>query len=172
LAALARRTASSERTPARSGARDTCEARRSHRRRHPTPAATGGRPARRPPGPGARPRRSRRRASPRCRGRWWRRLRRPAARAALEEILDLAVEALLPLLVGGGMAPALLRPGLLDHVHVAELGGGRVVGVEQVHRIEPAHRPMVVREHLEPVVHAARARARWRRRRPRCRRRR
>src|SRR5262249_19303270 len=41
---------------------------------------------------------------------------------------------------------------------VLELGGGGVVRVEQVHRIEPARGAVVVGEDLEPVVHAARTR--------------
>src|SRR5262245_30925531 len=83
------------------------------------------------------------------------RLRAPSRGAALQEILYLRVEALLPLLVRGGMAPALLGAELLYQVDVAELGRFRVVGVEQVHGIEPAGGPVIVREHLEPVVHAA-----------------
>src|SRR5262245_29149378 len=54
-----------------------------------------------------------------------------AADAALEEVLDLAVEALLPFLVRGRMAPAFLGPDLLHHVDVPELPRLRVVGVEQ-----------------------------------------
>src|SRR5262249_59281816 len=41
-----------------------------------------------------------------------------AADAALEEVLDLGVEALLPLLVRGRMAPAFLGPDLLYHVNL------------------------------------------------------
>src|SRR5215831_17282677 len=82
-------------------------------------------------------------------------LRAPSRGAALQEILYLRVEALLPLLVGGRMAPALLGAELLHQVDVAELGGLRVVGVEQVHGVEPASGAVIVRKHLEPVVHAA-----------------
>src|SRR5215471_8194986 len=82
-------------------------------------------------------------------------LRAPPRGAALQEILYLRVEALLPLLVGGRMAPALLGAELLHQVDVAELDGLRVVGVEQVHGVEPAGGAVIVREHLEPVVHPA-----------------
>src|SRR5215831_1392154 len=83
------------------------------------------------------------------------RLWAPSRGAALQEILYLRVEALLPLLVGRRMAPALLGPELLHHVDVAELGRLRVVGVEQVHGIEPAGGAVIIGEHLEPVVHPA-----------------
>src|SRR5262245_31897110 len=83
------------------------------------------------------------------------RLRAPPRGAALQEVLYLRVEALLPLLVGGGMAPAFLGAELLYQVDVAELGGFRVIGVEQVHGVEPARAPVIVGEHLEPVVHPA-----------------
>src|SRR5215468_208435 len=83
------------------------------------------------------------------------RLRAPSGGAALQEILYLRVEALLPLLVGGGMAPALFGAELLHQVDVAELARLRVVGVEQVHGVESARGPVVVGEHLEPVMHPA-----------------
>src|SRR5262245_22674110 len=55
-------------------------------------------------------------------------LRAAAAGATLEEVLHLAVEALLPLLVGGRMAPAFLRARLLDDADVLELRRRRIVG--------------------------------------------
>jgi hypothetical protein len=53
------------------------------------------------------------------------------------------------------MTPSFFGAELLHELDVAKLRGLGVVGVEQVHRIEPAGRPVIVREHLEPVVHAA-----------------
>ena len=52
------------------------------------------------------------------------------------------------------MAPSLLGADLLHEVDVAELLRFRIVGVEEVHGIEPAGRAVIVGEDLEPVVHA------------------
>src|SRR6266542_2187186 len=54
--------------------------------------------------------------------------------AALQEVLNLGVEALLPFLVGGGMAPPLLGAELLDEIDIAELRGFRVVRDEHAVR--------------------------------------
>ena len=53
------------------------------------------------------------------------------------------------------MAPAFFRPELFHQVHVLELRGLGVVRVEQVHGIQTARGAVIVREDVEPVVHAA-----------------